>query len=317
MPDHARWSPPIPTGAAANTAWRELDRRTRRDLLLRSDPHPDPMVACVALGHARTRLDAWPLTTLVRLGVLVVLSGSIMVVGLVVAVRLNDPAVVTSVVISLITALVLGLVIHTVSAFFQLVRMENVNAPALLAGEVPPPPAVPATGEPLAVAYAPRAVLRWYAVVTAVSAFIELRMFLDRDLLRVPFSVLFAALLVFMGHRLFAWVLPRRPVLGLDEDGILVKGGLSAPWEDITEIRVLPHRGATTGSEHRVVVFVCADPVVPLAELTGLKRILAERALTYYGSPLAMSTRGLDHTVEQILAAATALHPVPVRNFAP
>jgi hypothetical protein len=91
----------------------------------------------------------------------------------------------------------------------------------------------------------------------------------------------------------------------------------SARWPDITELRVLPHQGVLTGSEYRIVVFVCADPEAPLAGLTGLRRAMARRALRYYGSPLAVPTRGLDHTLDQILAAATGLDSVSVRNLAP
>jgi hypothetical protein len=67
------------------------------------------------------------------------------------------------------------------------------------------------------------------------------------------------------------------------------------------------------GAAHRVVGFVRADPEAPP---TGLRRTMARRALTYYGSPLAVPARGLDHPLERILAAATGLHPVPVRDLA-
>jgi hypothetical protein len=94
--------------------------------------------------------------------------------------------------------------------------------------------------------------------------------------------------------------------------------GVGVPWANVTEIRVLPLRtGKRPNPRHRVIAFVCADPRVPLESLRGLRRSNARRALTYYGSPLVVASRGLDHTTEQIVAAAAALHPVPVRRFSP
>jgi hypothetical protein len=46
----------IPTGRAARTAWRRLDRSTKREVLQRAaedQGHPDPTVAAVAVGFAR------------------------------------------------------------------------------------------------------------------------------------------------------------------------------------------------------------------------------------------------------------------------
>jgi hypothetical protein len=300
------------------TAWRELDRRTRRDLLRRTGPHPDPVVACVAVGYARTMLGGRVrsrrlLRSLVFVPVFIVCAA----IGATVA-GPDRPMVAAALPIVIVVPMIVWLVAGQVRFRLRLIRMENANAPTLLAGEAPaPPPApAPAPGTPLSVAYEPRAVLRQYGRTACLTVAIAVILPFTIDWLAAPALALFAVAWALMGYQLVRWVLPRRPVLVMDGDGVTFGTGLSVPWDAITEIRVHPLR-AGNRPRHRVIAFVCADPRIPLERMSGIKRSNARRALTYYGSPLVVADRALDRTAEEIVAAATALHPVPVHRFAP
>jgi hypothetical protein len=317
--NHARWSPPIPSGAAALTAWRELDRRTRRDLFRGTGPHPDPMVACVAVGYARTMLGGRSRYLLRSLlfagGTLLLALGSTAV-----ALGTDRPELAPVLPVLVIMPFVVLFAIGRVRLRLRLIRMENANTPALLASEMfpPAPEPPPATGEPVKVAYDRRAVLGPYARSVLISAGASVGMFFLWGRFALLVVALFALMWVLLGYHLVRWVLPGRPVFVLDGAGVTVRDTLRAPWSAITEIRVLPLRGTNRPSPaNRVVVFVCADPQAPFAHLTGFRRNNARRTLKYYGSSLAVAGRGLDHSVEQIVAAATAFRPIPVRYFAP
>jgi hypothetical protein len=317
--NNASWSPPIPSGAAARSAWRELDRRTRRELLRGTGPYPDPVAACVAVGYARTMLGGrshYLLRSFLVAGAALVLA---MVAGAV-AVGVHQPHMAVLVMFVIIMPVVVGSTIVRTRTRLRLIRMENANTPALLASEMYPPspsPAPPA-GEPVRIAYDRGAIARTYARTLAVSAAATTALLIAWTWYFVPLVALFGLVWVLLGYQWLRWVLPRRPVLVLDGTGVNIRNTLSAPWAAVTEIRVHPLRGTNRPNPaNRVVVFVCADPEVPLARLTGLRRKGARRALTYYGSPLAVAGRALDHTVEEIVAAATAFRPVPVRHFAP
>jgi hypothetical protein len=316
----ASWSPPIPSGAAALGAWRELDRRTRRDLLRATGPHPDPIVACIAVGYARTMLGDRS-RHLLRSFLIALSTLLLAMVAAAIAVGMDRPNLAPILSILIIMPVLVTFAIARTRRRLRLIRMENANTPTLLASEMfpPSPEPAPAPGEPVKVAYERGTVLRAYAWTLAVSGASVAAVFFGLGrYLAIPVAALFAVAWVAIGHQLFRWVLPRRPVLVLDGTGVQIRDVLTAPWPAITEIRVLPLRGTNRPDPaNRVVVFVCADPEVLLARLTGVRRNGARRALTYYGSPLAVSGRSLDHTVEQIVAAATAFRPVPVRHFAP
>lgn len=321
MPSPVNWSPPIPSGAAALSAWRELDRRTRRDLLRETRPHPDPIVACVAVGYARTMLgERWGRRQLRRSFVLVLADITGIIGGAVVTAALHRPGVASAVAISVIASVSLWFAVSATRFRLRLIRMENANAPTLLAGEAPAPPPQPspAQGSPLTVAFDRRAVLRQHASAFGITAVGAVVLPFLLGWFAAPFLGVCAVLWPLMVYQLIRWVLPRRPVLVLDGGGVRLGTGAGVPWAAVTEIRVLPLRARNRPNpRHHVIAFVCADPRVPLENLRGLRRRNARRALTYYGSPFVVASRGLDHTVEQIVAAAAALHPVPVRHFAP
>jgi hypothetical protein len=303
------------------SAWRELDRRTRRELLQGTGPHPDPVVACVAVGYARAMLGGrWWSRQMRGAFVFALAVITCTVVGAFIAGTLHRPGVAAAVPVVGIAPAILWFVVGATRFRLRLIRMENAHAPALLAGEAPAPPPEPspAHGRPLTVAYDVRTMLRQYALtlVVTVAGAVVLPFLLGW--FAAPFLVLCAVAWPLTAYNLIRWVLPRRPVLVIDGGGVRFGTGIGVPWAAITEIRLHPLRtGNRPNPRHRVIAFVCADPRVPLESLSGLRRSNARRALTYYGSPLVVASRGLDHTAEQIVAAAAALHPVPVRRFAP
>ncbi|MGI5231010.1 hypothetical protein [Actinoallomurus sp. CA-142502] len=318
---NGNWSPPIPTGADAVSAWRELDRQTRRDLLRGTGPHADPVVACVAVGYARTMLGGRRRARRLRRSFVFALAAiASMIAGAYLTALLHRPGVASAVPVVILVAGSVWFVLGTTRLRLRLIRMENVNAPALLAGEVPAPWTAPSPvqGRPLTIAHDRRATSLGYARAFAVTGACAVVTPLLLGWFAAPFLVLCAVLWPLMAYNLIHWVLPRRPVLVLDGGGVRFGTGVGLPWSAITEIRVHPLRtGNRPNPRHRVIAFVCADPRVPLASLKGFRRGNARRSLTYYGSPLAVASRNLDHTTEEIVAAAVALHPVPVRRFAP
>lgn len=318
----ARWSPPIPSGSAALTAWRELDRRTRRELLRATGPHPDPVVACVAVGYARTMLESrsrFVVRRMARALLIVVVA----VIALALALALpNGSAVAGFVPVVVVLAGTVWLSVGGIRFRLRLIRMENANAPALLAGETPMPVPQAASGTPLSVAYDRGVVLRQYAVQLAMLlAVAALGWLLQQQVLRSAWPLLVAAAflavwLVLVVYYLFRWVLSGRTVLVVDRGGLRFASGLDVPWAGITEIRIHPFRGTNRPTPRFfVIAFVSADPRATIARMRGLRRWNASRALEYYGSPIVLPCRGLNRTIEEIVAAATSFHPIPVRRF--
>lgn len=317
-----RWSPPIPSGAAALTAWRELDRRTRRELLRATGPHPDPVVACVAVGYARTMLESRSRFVVRRMARALLIVGVAVVVGAFALALPNGSALAAFVPVVVVLAGTLWLSVGGIRFRLRLIRMENANAPALLAGETPMPVPPPAAGTPLSVAYDRGVVLRQYGVqLAAMLALAALVWLLQQRVLSAAWLVLIPAAflafwLVLVAYYLFRWVLPGRTVLVVDRGGLRFASGLRVPWSGITEIRIHPFRGTNRPTPRFfVIAFVSADPRATIARLRGLRRWNANRALEYYGSPVVLPCRGLNHTIEEIVAAATSFHPVPVRRF--
>lgn len=314
--ESARWSPPIPTGAAALTAWRELDRGTRHDLLRSAVPHPDPAVACIAVGYARTKLQNRVRPVLRRLALILgLVVATIIATALVVAagggqrVAVDLPAI-------LVVPAVLLLSIGGARHRLRLIRMENVNAPALLAGETPMQMPPTAAGTPLDVRFDRRATLRTYIRPTVVFVLVgALLPLVLHGIVPIALITVMALSLAMIGYQLVRWVLPGRPVLVMDGGGLRFGiTGLSVAWTEVSEIRIHPLR-SNRGSDARVIAFVCADPWPTIARMRGLRRWSGRQALRYYGSPVVLASRTLDHTVEEIAAAATSFHPVPVRRF--
>jgi hypothetical protein len=69
----------IPHGSQARLAWRQLDRRTRREVTQRARRglgHPDPRVAAIAVGRAQATLRV-PLWRWVAAGLVVAAAGCV------------------------------------------------------------------------------------------------------------------------------------------------------------------------------------------------------------------------------------------------
>ena len=115
------------------------------------------------------------------------------------------------------------------------------------------------------------------------------------------------------------WVLPGRPVVELDAGGVhLPSIACDLPWDSLTEVRLVPVRYGRRGDRGAVVVaFVPQDPASVLGAVTvgRRRRKRMERSLRVYGTPLTMSDGLLDHSGEQVAAAAAGFAAVPVRRY--
>jgi hypothetical protein len=119
---------------------------------------------------------------------------------------------------------------------------------------------------------------------------------------------------------LVRWVLPNRPVVELDADGVhLPSIACDLPWPALAEVRLSPLRYARRGEQQPAVVvaFMPRDPGTVLSTIRAgrLRRRRLERSLRVYGTPLSFSDHATDRTGEQIAAAAVAYAPVPVRRL--
>ncbi|MBC6458877.1 hypothetical protein [Actinomadura sp. HBU206391] len=320
------WSPPIPSGAVAVDAWKRLDRRTRRDLLRSAAAHPDPSVAAVAVGYARTNLGGrWWLRSLrsvwfapVTCGVatLLVVSGSVR----------RWPQLSALVFASCAVAFLWD-VVRVTRLRLALIRMENANAPSLLAGETVTStigradPVQAGVGESLIVGYDGKTLVRWYAgVAVPWVAAVAVSLVGKRPILYVPAIVAAILLTLVSAYFVILAVMGIRPGR---RAAVLDREGISSPffdvhvdWREVVEVRVLPQRASVRAkTRHRVVAFVLADPEGVLERIGGVKAKGARLDHRYYGSPLAMADQILDHSADEIAAAVQNLTPVPVRRF--
>ena len=90
------------------------------------------------------------------------------------------------------------------------------------------------------------------------------------------------------------------------------------PWDAVAEVRLVPVRYSRRGDQGAVVIaFVPLDPpaVLGASGARGQRRKRLERSLRVYGTPMSVSDGVLDHTGEQVAAAAAALAAVPVRRL--
>jgi hypothetical protein len=318
----ASWSPAIPRGAAAVEAWKRLDRRTRRDLLRSATAHPDPVVAAVAVGYARTILghrwwtrSLWLIPTF---AVGAVVETAITAWWHTVLIPVLIPLILAAVMIERMVRL----------PWFKLavVRMENANAPSLLAAEGAAPQGsrtesvlAAGPGESFTVGYDGKALVRLYggAAVIAVLA-VTVTLIIGNPIFWIPMTVLMGVLTLAMAYNAIRWLRPRRPIAVLDGQGIWFPPlDLRVGWREVTEIRVLPLRAMPSSRpRHRVVAFIPADAEQLLGRFPGGRQARAgRRGLTYYGSPLTLPDQVLNRSAEEIAAAAQALAAVPVRRF--
>jgi hypothetical protein len=294
-----------------------LDRRTRRQLLRGGAPHSDAVTAAVAVGYARTmRRRRWGLRTLrPMLWVAVVAVLAVLPAALGAGPAVPSWAIGCAVVLVTVAELVL-----MVRFRLGLLRMEQANAPALLAAEAPappagPPPLAPAPGERFTAGIDHRKVLRAYVRSAAlVVVLLVLALSSGDPVFSVPALFLFILNAGLLGRGAVRWRRQRTAVVTLDATGLeLPAHELTAGWAEITEIRIVSLRGDRHPA--RVVVFVPADPEALLGRIPARRLRAARRATGVYGSPVAIADPGLDRTGEEIAAAAVALAGLPVRRF--
>jgi hypothetical protein len=289
-----------------------------RKQLLAGEPHPDPLVAAVAVGYARTILakPAW-LRNWPRWVVIIALGA--------VAGVLN--AFSSSAAVSAMYAVlwVVFLVVVTGSGVLSrrrdvaLLRMENVSAARLWPVESPPVPAPSGVmNGPVAFSFAKRALFRAYGTfIGVVLVFAILVWSQGRIVTEVFLTVIFGMLLAMIAYNTIRWAKPWLPPLVLDQDGIsLPPQRVRVPWSEVTEIRVTPVRGGSRRtSGRRVTSFMVADAEAVLAQYRGAPLKRARRSVTAYGTPFSVTDLLLERTADDIVAAAGAFARLPVRHL--
>lgn len=336
-----------------NDEWRALSPETRRVAwrnARRFRAHPDPAVSAVAARYARWYLDArtWQARTQ-RLAIGVVSLDMIVGAG-VIGWLSGEPAadrpstlektLIWLVVVVIAAAVVLPYAIRK-GRIIRRYRLELANkltlesvtvagGAASAAGPLPPAAGpVPATGRDLSVRYDRRRVLRrsaWLLGLLCCTAVVLVGQGLSAGI-TVTFGALCAFLVVFgllvvAPHAvlLVRWVLPGRPIVELDADGVHMPSiACHVPWDSLAEVRLVPVRYAKRGAQGAMVIaFVPRDPPALLAAITGVSRPRKRRlegSLRVYGTPMSISDNAIDHPAEEIAAAAAAFAAVPVRRY--
>jgi hypothetical protein len=314
----AAWSPPIPMGSAATREWRRLDRRVRHELLRSGAPHHDPMIAAVAVGYARTirsrRFGVRSLRMMFWCLVVVLVS--------VLPAALGRAAVPSWAIGCAFGVVIVGELVLQTRFLLWLIRMEQINAPTLLAAERPGPvaesasgPTAPVPGEIFTVRIDHRKVLRTYARAIAIVMAIVVPALLWGDpVFLIPALFLLVLIALMLGTGAVRWRRLRAAVVLMDAVGLeLPAYQLTARWTEFTEIRIVPLRGERHPA--RVVVFVSADPAALLDRIADGRVRAARRATGVYGSPVAIPDSGLDRTGEEIATAGAALAGLPLRRL--
>jgi hypothetical protein len=328
-------APPVPAGAVALDAWRELDRETRRELLRGDRPHPDPSVAVVAVGYARTMLARSVLRQ--TLPLTVALVGAIVTYAVVLATlaangRLPASQSLTSVLPALlIVPFVLVRRFRLRGRIIALHRMESINAAALWNTERAAPlqdrpgPFVPPSGaaaaNPAVVRYSRRYVGRSLLVVAAVVIGIEAMVLgFEGGLVAVLVTTLLVLAVGLTAYNVVTRTRPWLPMMIMDAGGIeLPSMGVRLSWAEVGELQIHPFRAGRSGKKgrHHVVAFVLTDHEAFRAQLTGWWAKKTRTPLSVYGTPLVIADLALDHSAEQIAAAAAGFTSAPIRRFGP
>lgn len=335
-----------------NDEWHALSTETRRVVwrnARRYRAHPDPAVSAVAARYARWYLDArtWQARTQrLALGLVIadVLVAAVVLGWLSGGPAADRPSTPEKTLIWLVAVVIAAAVVLPYAVrkgrIIRRYRLELANkltlesvAVAASAGQAAGPlsPAAgsaPATGWELSVRYDRRRVLRqsaWLIGLLCCMAIVLVGQGLSGGI-TVTFGALCAFMVVFgllvvAPHvvLLVRWVLPGRPVVELDADGVHMPSiACHVPWDSLAEVRLVPVRYAKRGAQGAVVVaFVPQDPPALAAAITGVSRPRKrrlERSLRVYGTPMSISDNAIDHAAEQIAAVAAAFAAVPVRR---
>lgn len=349
-------TPPVPSGAVARDAWRELDRETRRELLRSDRPHPDPAVAVIAVGYARSMLARSGLRRSLLVYLPIIVGG--VALDLTLAFATNVSSTTT-------TMLMIVIVMPTVVArrlllrrrVIALHRMESVNAAALWSTERPapvaqrpvpapagsagpwggraepqgviePPVIEPAGGAgrpqpsgPVVIRYSRRFLVRTFATLAAFVVLVETVSIWVMDSL--PAMVIGALLLLAVGltiYSTFVRARPQLPMMIMNAAGFeLPSMGVRLAWSNVAEVRIHPYRKGGVGKtgRHHCVALALTDPTVLGVQLSEWWAKKTRTALSVYGTPLAIADLALDHSAEQIATAAAAFANVPIRRFGP
>ncbi|MBO2452366.1 hypothetical protein J4573_35115 [Actinomadura barringtoniae] len=312
-------APPLPQGAAALSAWRELPRATRRELLRADGPHPDPAAGVVAVGYARAVLARSPLRHAVPLvGVLFAVLLPLIVV---LVVTTHSKTISNAVVLPLALAGALAWRIRIRGRLVALHRMESVNSAALWETERGAPiqaaeRSAPTTAEEVEIRYNAGALRRQYAFLAvyglvAVAVLAVLFWYAAVAVAVLMVVVIARTVVVTRRH-----VRPDLPMLVMDAEGVRIPAMRARlAWADLTEIRVKPFRAWLWGKDRHATVFVLADPEVLSSQLDPWWTRRTQLSTKAHGSPLAVADLSLDHTSEETASAAAALSGLPVRRF--
>jgi hypothetical protein len=332
--------------------WRALAPETRRAAwrnARRLRAHPDPVVSAIAARHARRYLDARTWHTRAQWLAIGLFLADVLVAGIVLGWLSGGPAASRPGALerSLIwlAAVLVGLAIMApyVARKVRIIRLYRLElANKLTLGSVAPAGAAalwptaggPAGGGPaltagreLSVRYDKRRVLRqcsWVLSIAGCLVVILVGQGLSTGITPAFGAVaglfaVFGLLLVVPSVVLLArWVLPGRPIVELDADGVHMPSiACDLPWDQLAEVRLLPLRYARRGGQGAMVIaFVPRDPPAVLAAITGgRRRKRLARSLRVYGTPMSVSDGLIDHSAEQVAAAAAAFAALPVRRY--
>lgn len=312
----------IPSGAAATTAWKNLDAATRKHLMS-GTPAADPMAALVAVGYARTVLSRsrWRYLA-IRLGLYIVLVFGLTLLEVSVFHTHNPlPRY-------LAIAALIGLLLYWRRRRTALLKMEIANAAVLWpvdkAQEVPETreapeaqdraPEIPDTTYSATVRYRRTpilvgwgfVILLWLITITAQSP------------ASIFTGVLGGIFTVLMVLNFLNGARPGAIALHMDASGVTAPAlGISLPWPEITELRIVPNQNAngTITRQRDFVAFVPADPQAAVAGLRGRRARMGRNLIKAYGSPLALTDRMVDSTIEDILGDARRFTKAPVRAY--
>ncbi|GLX02193.1 hypothetical protein [Microtetraspora sp. NBRC 16547] len=302
-------------------AWRRLDRRTRRELLHSREVHPDPQVAAIAAGYARTMLSFRGSLRRVALPVL----GLTMLLFVLTAIGLLATFL-TSTKDSrfMVIAMVLWLPIvswwgwNSIRRQRALMRMENLNGPRPL----PDRPAASAdridTDRALIVEHDVKVLRRSWGLMAAVLVgATALALATGQAFVYVPVIISTTVAAVCFIVSVLRLARSDEPVLVLDATGIaLPQVDVTVTWAQIVAVRLLP-MPAGTGRRgvHRIVVFVPVDSERIIASASPRSARAMRRAMAYYGSPLVILDKGLTSSAAEITRAAEAVGGIQVSQL--
>ncbi|HEX6468092.1 MAG TPA: hypothetical protein VF069_03280 [Streptosporangiaceae bacterium] len=328
-------APPVPGGAVALDAWRELDRRTRRELLRGGRPHPDPAIAVVAVGYARTMLARSAMRQ--RLPLTAAMAALVMTLAVLFALLdSNDTVIISTGVFNVLPAVlvvpfVVAARLRLRNRIVALHRMEAVNAARLWSTErtapVPdrplpqPPPSGAGPSHQVVIRYSRRFLLRSIAIFVAFVAVIETAVvWAEGGVLALFVTALLAVAVGLTVYNVVARTRPWLPMVIMDRAGMeLPSMGARLAWAQITELRIHPYRAGRSGRKgrHHAVAFVLADPEAFRVQLAGWWAKKTRTPLSVYGTPLVIADLALDRSAEQIAGAAAMFTTAPIRRFGP